>query len=153
MWRSKKFIVIALLAAVVVVGSTAGVVLAQTENGDDSQPQTLLERVADILVAKGINVTSEQLQEAFTQARSDIYDEALDSRLKKLVDEGKLTEEEAAQYKAWWQDRPDMEPFQQQLREWQEDRPDMPQLGPGPLGRFGGHDFRGGMKWGGARCF
>ena len=39
MWRSKKFIIIAVIAAVVLVGSIGGVVLAQTGNGDESQPQ------------------------------------------------------------------------------------------------------------------
>lgn len=79
------------------------------------------------------------------------WDEALDRYLQNLVDEGKITEEEADQYKQWWQARPDMEPFRQQLREWQEERPDMPL--PGRLGRFGGHGFHSGMKWGGGRYF
>ena len=71
MWRSKKFIVVALLAVVVLVGSTAGIVLAQ-ENGDDSQPKTLLARVAEIL-----SIDQQKLEDAFIQAQSDMRDEAL----------------------------------------------------------------------------
>ena len=164
MWRSKKFIV-ALLATVLVVGSIGGIALANTENGDDSQPETLLDRVAEILVGKGINITSEQLKEAFTQAQSEMRDEALDSRLQNLVKEGKITQEQADQYKAWLQERPDMGQFRQQLRdwqqarpgmppeleEWQQARPDMPL--PGSFGGFGSRGFHGGMKWGGERYF
>jgi len=103
MWRRKKFIVVALLAAVVLVGSIGGVVLAQTENGDDSQPKTLLARVAEKL---GIN--QQKLEDAFAEAQSEMWDEALDSRLQYLVDQGKITQDEADQYKEWWQSRPDV---------------------------------------------
>ena len=159
MWRSKKFIIAALLATVLLVGSAGGIVLAQ-ENGDDSQPKTLLARVAEKL-----GIDQQELEDAFAQAQSEMRDEALDSRLQNLVKEGKITEEEAVQYKAWWQARPDVEPFQQQLREWQQARPDMlPELKewqqaepdmplPGPFGRFGRHGFDGGMKWGAGRYF
>ena len=48
MWRSKKFIVAAVLAAVIVAGSIGGVVLAQTGDGDDGSAkagyQAMLER-------------------------------------------------------------------------------------------------------------
>lgn len=156
MWRRKKFIIIGLLATVLLAGSIGGVALAQTENGDDSQPKTLLARVAEKL---GIN--QQELEDAFAEAQSEMRDEALDSRLQKLVDEGKITSDQAEQYKAWLQAEPDMEPYRQQLRDWQqampgmplelkewrEASPDMPLLGP--FGRFGSRGFHGGMKWGG----
>jgi len=80
------------------VGTIGGVALAQTENGDDSQPKTLLARVAEKL---GIN--QQELEDAFTEAQSEMRDEALDSRLQSLVDQGKMTQAEADQYKAWLQ--------------------------------------------------
>ena len=154
---SKKFIIVSLLSAVVLVGSIGGIVLAQTENGDDSQPKTLLARVAEKL-----GLGQQELEDAFAEARSEMRAEALDSRLQKLVDEGKITQDEAAQYKAWWQARPDMEPFRQQLEDWQQARPDIPaelkewgQARPDvPMPRsfqhnshfrgfFGGHGLRG----------
>lgn len=126
MWRRKKLIIVVVLTAVMLAGSIGGVVLAQTENGDDSQPKTLLDRVAEILVGEGVNITSEQLKDAFAQAQSEMRTDALQSYLENLVKEGKITQEEADQYLEWWQSRPDMEPFRQQLREWQQARPDMP---------------------------
>jgi hypothetical protein len=143
MWRRKKFIIVGVLAAVLLVGSIGGVALAQTENGDDTQPETLLARVADIL-----GIDQQTLEDAFAQAQTEMRDEALDNYLDNLVNEGTITQEQADQYRAWHQARPDMEPFRQQLREWEQARPDMPLPD-----RFGGRCFPDGMKWGGGRHF
>ena len=106
MWRSKKFIVIALLATVLLVGSIGGIALAADEE-DSSQPDTILDRVAEILVEEGINVTSEQLSDAFTQAKSEMRDEAMKNRLQNLVDQDKLSQDEADEYLEWWQSKPE----------------------------------------------
>jgi len=170
MWRSKKFVVFALLAAVLLVGSISGIAFAQTGNGDDSQPEVrcgaLLDKVCEIYEQKtGVGIEQEVLKEAFTEAQSEMRDEALDKGLRKLVDEGKISPDQADQYKAWLQAKPDTEPFRQQLKdwqlarpdispelkEWQDARPDMPP--PEPFGRFGGHGFQDGMKWGGGHHF
>jgi len=159
MWRSKKFIIVAVLAVVVLVGSIAGVVLAQTENEADNQPPAqqgaLLEKVCEIYEQNtGVAIDPQELQNAFVQVRSEMQEEALDNYLKNLVDQGKITQEQADQYKAWWQARPDMEQLRQQLREWQEARPDIPAGfgfmapdGEKPFAGFGGPGggFRG---WG-----
>ena len=111
MWRSKKFIIVTVLAAVLLVGSIGGVALAQTGNGDDSQPkaphEALFARVCEILVGNGINITAEQLEDAFTQARNEMRSEALDQYLQKRVEQGEITQEQADQYKAWRQAKPD----------------------------------------------
>jgi ATP-dependent exoDNAse (exonuclease V) alpha subunit len=158
MWRSKKFIVVTVLAAVVLLGSIGGAVFAQTGTGDDSQPKSLLDRVAEILADQGINVSSDQLKEAFTQAQDEMKDEALDKLLQKLVDADKITQEQADQYKGWLQARPDMDPFRQQLKEWQQAKPEVPpqlkewkqgrpDMPPSKLfGRFLNRGFHGGMK-------
>ena len=106
MWRSKKFIVIALLATVLLAGSIGGIALAADEE-DSSQPDTMLDRVAEILVEEGINVTSEQLEDAFTQAQSEMRDEAMKNRLQNLVDQDKLSQDEADEYLEWWQSEPE----------------------------------------------
>ncbi len=156
MWRSKKFIIAVVLAVLAVVGGTSAAVLAAS-NSDASPPKTLLGRVAEIL-----GIDQQKVEDAFAQAQSEMQDEALDSYLQKLVDEGKITEEEAVQYKAWWQAKPDMGPFQQQLKEWQQAKPTIPgemkdwqQAKPDvPLpGGFGARGFRGGMKFGRGPCF
>ena len=144
MRRSKKFIIAGVLAAVLLVGSIGGVALAQTGDGEDTQPQTLMARVADIL-----GIDQQTLEDAFAQAKSEMRDDALDNYLNGLVEEGTITQDEADQYRAWWQARPDMEPFQQQLRDWREARPDVPLTDE----RFGGRCFPGGMKRGGGFHF
>lgn len=161
MWRRRKFVIVALLTVVVLLGSIGGVVLAQTGSTDNTtSSKTLLARVAAIL-----GIDQQKLEDAVAQAQNEMRDEALDNYLKHLVDQGKITQEQADQYKAWCQARPDVAPFRQQLREWQQARPGMPpELKewqearpkiplPGPFGRFGGHGFHGGMKWGRGHYF
>jgi len=114
MWRSKKFLLAAALAAVVLLGSLGGVALAQTGNSDNDQPvaqhQALLEKVCAIYEQNtGAAISSEELQKAFDQARSEMQDEALDNSLQGLVDEGKITQEEADQYKAWLESKPEVD--------------------------------------------
>ncbi len=151
MWRSKKFILIAVLVALVLVGSVTGVTYAHTKSQADSQAgvllasdnasqsKALLARVASIL-----GVDQQKLENAFAQAQRDMQAEALDKYLQNLVDQGKITKEQADQYKQWWQSRPDMTQYEQQLKEWQQARPDV--LPPGPFGRSGLHRFPGGLR-------
>ena len=87
MWRSKKFIVIALLAVVVLVGSIGGIVFAQTENGDDSQPEArygaLLEKVCEIYNAnpdRPSDIDCDVLKDAFAQAQTTMRPEGMPNR-------------------------------------------------------------------------
>jgi hypothetical protein len=132
MWRSKKFLLVTVLAVVALVGSIGGVALAQSGNGDNDQPiaqhQAMLEKVCAIYGENtGTAIDSEALQEAFEQARSDMQDEARNNFLQGLVDEGKISQEEADQYKAWLESKPEF------------DMPLAPGFGPGMNRGFGGH--------------
>ena len=87
MWRSKKFIIIALLAAVVLVGSIGGVVLAQTENGNDSGPRArfgaLVDRVCEFYNAnpdRPCDIDADVLKAAFAEARSEMEAERPEGR-------------------------------------------------------------------------
>jgi hypothetical protein len=113
MRRSKKFIILTVLGAVVLVGSITGVVLAQTGNTNDSQakagPEALLAKVCEIYQQNtGVTIDSQELQKAFDQAQSDMRTEALKNRLQSLVDGGKITQDQADQYLKWWQSKPDV---------------------------------------------
>jgi hypothetical protein len=115
MWRSKKFIAI-VLAAVLLVGGTVGVVLA-ADNGDEdgslpeARPEALLDRVCAIYQENtGNDIDPEALKDAFAQASSEMRNEALQSRLQNLVDQDKITQEQAKQYLEWWESKPDF-PF------------------------------------------
>lgn len=126
MWKSKKFIVIAVLAAVVMVGSVAGIAFAQTgaaSNASTNTTNPLFARVAQIL-----GIDQAKLESAFTQARQEQRDAALDQYLSGLVTAGKITQQQADDYKAWLKARPET-----------------PAFGPGK--NFGMRGFPGG-KWG-----
>lgn len=108
-WRSKKFIIITVLAVIVVVTATfGGIALAQaggsgTTSSSKTSGNPLLARVAAIL-----GIDQQKLENAFAQARSEAREQALDNYLKKLVAQGKITQQQADQYKAWWNSRPNL---------------------------------------------
>ena len=112
MSKKKKIILSALLTTAAIVGITAGVTFAQSEEEDDAQPgarhEALLEQVCDIYEENwGVTIDPQQLQDAFTEAQGEMMAEAMESRLDKLVEEGVITQEEADQFKEWWEARPD----------------------------------------------
>ena len=143
MWRSKKFIIIAVLVALLAAGSTVGVILAQDDGS--SNTLTIWERAAAILGQNGTGVTAEQLESAFTQAHQEMRDEAVDSRLDDLVASGKITQEQADQFKTWLDQKPDLSQAQQQMKDWMNLRPDVPGIFNGPAIKG---DMRGGMMGG-----
>ena len=100
MWFRKKVIIIPVLVALVLVGTIAGIALAQDES-DSSSGNTLLAKVASIL---GIDQTT--LEDAFAQAQKEMREEAMTNYLQEMVSEGKITQEEADQYETWWDARP-----------------------------------------------
>ena len=77
MWRSKKFIVMALLAAVLLVGSAGGIVLANDieDEGNSQSKTTLLARVAEKL-----GIDEQELKDAFAEARSESWTENPEGR-------------------------------------------------------------------------
>ena len=112
MWRSKKFILIAALAALLLVGSIGGIALAN-DDGDGELPgtryQALLDRVCEIYEDNtDVAIDSEALEEAFAQAQDELRAEAMEGRLDKLVEEGKLTQGEADELQDWLEARPDI---------------------------------------------
>ena len=142
MLKKKKRLVIAIIAIAATVGITTGVVFAQDESGDATQPEAkheaLLERACEIYEDNtGVSIDPESLKDAFTEANQEMMAEAMQSRLDKLVEEGVITQEEADQFQEWWQAKPDVS------------LPGHPMLGGGPGGRFGpgpgGFGFPGGQ--------
>ena len=104
MWKSKKFILLAVLATVILVGSIGGIVYAQDDGDEDGSPRmVLLEKVADKL-----GIDPQQLEDAFTEAIGEMRAEAQVKWLEKAVEEGLITAEEAAEYSEWWMAKPDV---------------------------------------------
>jgi hypothetical protein len=107
----KKPLIITLVAIAATVGITTGLVFAQDE-GDATQPEAqheaLLDRVCEIYEDNtGVAIDPQALQDAFTQAQDEIMAEAMQNRLDALVEKGIITQDQADQYKAWWEARPD----------------------------------------------
>jgi len=72
--------------------------------------QALLDRACAIYQENtGVTIDSEQLKDALDQAQAELQEEALETRLQNLVDEGSITQEEADSYLEWWQSRPDID--------------------------------------------
>jgi hypothetical protein len=113
MWRRKKFIAI-VLATVLVVGGSVGVVLAADDgDGNGSPPEAqhvaLLDKVCAIYEENtDATIDPQALQDAFAQARSEMRDEALKKRLEHMEEQGRITEGEAGEYLEWWQSKPDV---------------------------------------------
>jgi len=136
--RKRKWFVPVVVMSVLLIGGIVGGVVAAAEdsssNAEDQNQmidrhQVLLDRACAIYEEKtGVVIDLEQLKDALEQAQSELQEEALESWLQDLVDEGKITQEEADQYLEWWQSRPDIEL---------------------PLPGLGGHGHGGGMMWGG----
>lgn len=125
----KRWLFVTLLVGALALGVTGGTVLAQESGTEGGSPmKSFAARVAAILGVDEANV-----QDAFRQATQEMQDEALQRKLERMVENGRLTQEQADQIRAWYQSRPEVLP-------------------PGmPFGRFGGHHghHRGGMWRGG----
>jgi hypothetical protein len=97
MWQDKKFLVIIGLIVVLIaaVGTIGGIYLARQNNALQVRQQLPdgLHRVT-IVLPENKGTTN--------------WQEALDNYLQKLVDDGKITQEEANQFKTWWESRPDI---------------------------------------------
>ena len=137
MWRNKKLISFALLGVMLVSGIAGGIAVAQS--GDESSGQTqdrgsaLLDRVSEIYQRNtGVAIDAQQLKDAFAQARQEMEEEALQSRLENMVSAGKITQEQADEYLQWWQSRPG-------------DIPLLEPRGGGDMMKGGGHNCWGGL--------
>ncbi|MFC1902073.1 hypothetical protein ACFLX3_04020 [Chloroflexota bacterium] len=111
MWRSKKFIFIALLSIVVLAGGIGGVALANSGDEEETEPGfrhgALVEKVCENYNAANpeapVNCTA--LEAAFTETwsqmrpegmpdRPEMNPEAMQERCQELLDEGKITQEQ-----------------------------------------------------------
>ena len=144
----KKIIIIAVVTVVTLGGILGGVAVASADEENQvpgeiapmADISNLAERVADKYEElTGDPIDSEKLVEAFTEVKKEIRSEAMDKMLDRLVEDGKITEEQALEFKDWIANAPDFG------------------IGPGPNGRgfFGMFGERPGGRFGGhfhGRC-
>ncbi len=133
MWKSKKFIILgAVLAVVIVIVATAGVALAADPPKPGTGPgQEIMARVAQIL-----GIDQQKLADAFKQATTEFRTAhprpTLDQRLDQLVKDGKITQQQADQLKAWEAKKPAVDPkANQAFQDWLKSRPSIQLPGPG----------------------
>jgi len=123
MWRSKKFIIGTVLAALILAGSIGGVALAsegEEESLPDVQCGIFIDEVCEIYNAENPEapIDCEELTEAFYQARSEMHPEGLrsrfmmgpedmQSRLDALLEQGEITQEQYDEMLERWQSRAD----------------------------------------------
>ena len=93
----RKWLVIPLILAILSAAIMGGMALAQ--DGEPDPPPTKLsinERVAELL-----DVTPEELEAAFKQAKSEARSAKIESHLQALVDKELIDQAQADQYKEW----------------------------------------------------
>ena len=128
----KRWFLVPILAGVLALGITGGVALANDAGTGDASPwSTFASKVAAIL-----GLEEAQVQDAFNQASRETQDEALQQKLDRMVEEGRMTQPQADEYKEWHLSRPEG-------------------LSPrDPFGGFRGHGFhRGRMRGFGGMWF
>jgi polyhydroxyalkanoate synthesis regulator phasin len=122
MFKTKKtLILVPVIAVVVLLCATVGVVMAQDGQNPPGAGQDMLARVAQIL-----GIDEQKLTDAFKQAQN----ESQTQRLANLVEEGKITQQQADQLTAWEESKPDSSAGKEAFDEWMQSRPDVPGLQP-----------------------
>ena len=104
---SKKMKVLVSVLVAVLLLSVGGVATVMADDGstatdNETGSKSLLARVAEIL-----DITEEDLVNAFRQARQEMREEAFVNYLDKAVEKGLITPEEADEIKEWWEQRPE----------------------------------------------
>ena len=97
----KLWALVSIAAVAVAVGIlTVGVVAAQA--ADSSEGTSFAARVAEIL-----DLDEQTVEDAMTQAKRDMREEAMKSRLDELVAAGDMTQDDADEYMTWLESAPD----------------------------------------------
>jgi len=126
MKRSRKILLAVLLSVVVVAGTIGGIALA-SDDEEDAVPAdgfgNLIEKVSQIYQDKtGTALDTEKLEESFIEARNQIRTESREQLRQRLIDEGRITQEQLDEFDKWLESRPDFPT--QEYKEWMESRPD-----------------------------
>ncbi|MGD0780119.1 MAG: hypothetical protein ABR954_04975 [Dehalococcoidales bacterium] len=130
MWSDKKFIIIIglLVIAIAVGGTLGGIALARGNNNSGGQARNVgMNNITGLLQPNSGNSSGIQgLIKDFEQAGQEIKSEGLDAYLQQLVKDGKITQEQSDQFKAWLDARPAFPT--DEFKKWMESRPDIPGL-------------------------
>ena len=130
--RKKYLIISAVVAVVILVSATIGVALAQTGTSAATSTTQVSNAVAGFSdnltarVAKILGIDQNKLQAAINQANTELQNERIDNTLNQLVADGKITADQAKQYKTWLNSNPNTTPDQsKKYQDWLNSRPDI----------------------------
>ena len=111
----RKKLVLTVIAVVLVIGGVLGGTAIAAAQDDETVPDqqtqmdTLLDKVAQIYEQNtGTTLDTEALKSAFQQAGKELNAERQQTMLDKLVEDGVITQEQADEYQAWLEARPDV---------------------------------------------
>ena len=100
----RRWFLIPATVAVLVIGVLGfGVVAAQVSN---DEAQSSMDRFT-ARVAKILGLDQDDVEAAMTQAKEELRDEAIQGKLDAMVAAGQITQEQADEYKAWLDSRPE----------------------------------------------
>ena len=100
--RKLRIIIPTAIAVVVVTAIGFGAAFAQGNEKGDSNASRLAAKVAEIL-----GLDAAVVDDAIEQAREELRDEAIQKKLNALVENGRLTQEQADEYLNWIQSKPE----------------------------------------------
>lgn len=99
----RRWFMVALLTGMLALAITGGTVLAQSDGSEEGSPvKTLAARVAVIL-----GLDEGEVQDAMQQAHEEMRDEGMQRKLDQMVENGRLTQEQADEALEWAQSRPE----------------------------------------------
>jgi hypothetical protein len=99
----KRMVITALTVAVILLGIFGGIAAAQGQDADKiiRGPNTLTSKMAEIL-----GIDEDRMEQAFKQAVSETRDERMKDHLARLVETGKITQEQADHKFEWMTENP-----------------------------------------------
>lgn len=129
MSRKMKVLIAVLVAILTLTVSGTVAVMAQENEEPEPEEEALVEELEELIprvrlfmsamepdellsrVAAKLGISEEELSDAFAQAKEDIMaergEQAFDELLDRAVEEGLITEEEAAEIAGWWEQKPE----------------------------------------------
>ncbi len=103
----RRWFLATILVGVLTLVLAGGAVMARANGtGGESISNTLASRVAAILELDEVQV-QEALDQAAKELRRERQDQASQQRLNRLVEQGRLTQQEADEQQAWYESRPE----------------------------------------------
>lgn len=129
MSKKMKVIIAVLVAILTLTVSGAVAVLAQEDDEPEPDEEELIEELDEITprfrlfmasiesdellskLAEILDIPEDELREAFEEARQEIISErqekAFHEFLNRMIEEGLINDDEAAEIEEWWQDKPE----------------------------------------------